>query len=164
MIKKIIKASLTASMVFASATAFAAGLSNSEIVSRAKEYVPAAAEVYDIENDRDDNSSEVKFFDVSDKKLYKVEISNVDGRILEFELKERPENGSLSINKTVEDVKKAVLEEYPEAEIVKVELDRDDGYYHYEVDFITAEYRGEVKLDAETAKIFAREYKYFLRK
>lgn len=164
MIKKLIKATITTTMIFASATAFAAGMTNSEIISKAKEYVPAAAEAYDIENDRDDNSSEVKFFDVSAKKLYKVEISNADGSLMEFEVKERPENGSLSISKTVEDVKKAVLEEYPGAEILKVELDRDDGYYHYEVDFITKEYKGEVKINAETGRIFAREYKYFLRK
>lgn len=50
--------------------------------------------------------------------------------------------------------------EFPNAVFTKVDLDRDKGLYEYELDFYTAEVRGEMKFNPETGAVLEKEIKY----
>ena len=68
--------------------------------------------------------------------------------------------GSSKIVLSSNDVQNMVLKDYPQAIFHKVELDRDNGLYEYEVKFTAPGVKGNYTINPETGVIFEKELKY----
>lgn len=156
--KKIWTAALAAIMALAvSVTAFAA-LSDTFAREIAEKWVPNGAE-YVMTRDHD-NEFKVKFFDRSTNTSYEVEVSKWTESVSEIKTERVNDHGSANIRLNEADIKDIVLNEYPNAAITKIKLDRDDGFYKYEVKFHTNSVRGEMEINPETGAIIERDLDY----
>ena len=68
--------------------------------------------------------------------------------------------GSSKIVLSATDVQNLILKEYPQAVFSKIELDRDNGLYEYEVKFTAPGLRGDYTINPETGVVMEKELKY----
>lgn len=145
----------------ASATAYAA-ISADEAKAIAAKEVPASsthlftkAEMHKLTP-----YFEVKFYDNATNTEYEIDVLQASGAIKEFSLDNKTVFGSSTIGLSTGDVQNIILKEHPQANIYKLELDRDNGLYEYEVKFTAPGVRGEYTLNAETGAVMEKELKY----
>lgn len=145
------------------ATAFAAELINADQAkSIAEKYVPAGSTYLVTLNELHKYHPyyEVKFYHNPTNTEYEVEVYQNGGNVKEFSMDAKAAIGSSKIALSANDVQNIVLKEYPGAVFYKVELDRDNGLYEYEVEFRAPGLRGEMTLNPDTGAVLDKEIKY----
>lgn len=149
-----------ATMAF-SATAFAAINADEARAIAAKEvpasstYIMTKAEMHKLTP-----YFEVKFYDNTTNTEYEIDVLQSNGTIKEYSMDAKTMMGSSKIVLSSADVQNLILKEYPQAVFSKIELDRDNGLYEYDVKFTAPGVRGEYTLNPETGVIFEKELKY----
>lgn len=86
------------------------------------------------------------------KKTYSLEFYAGTGKLLEYEWKLAASNTKSGYIGTAK-AKKLALSKIPNARVIKVEFDTDDGIPVYDVELIKGSYEYEVKIHAKTGKI-----------
>ena len=144
-----------------SATAFAA-ISAEEAKAIAAKEVPASSTHIVTKTDRDNFTPyfEVKFYDNATNTEYEIDVLQSNGTIKEYSMDAKTQMGSSKIVLGTTDVQNLILKEYPQAVFTKIELDRDNGLYEYEVKFTAPGVRGNYTINPETGVIFEKELKY----
>lgn len=155
----LITASL-ATLAF-SATAFAA-ISADEARAIAAKEVPASSThiMTKAEMHKLTPYFEVKFYDNATNTEYEIDVLQSNGAIKEYSMDAKTMMGSSKIVLSSSDVQNLILKEYPQAVFSKIELDRDNGLYEYEVKFTAPGLRGEYTINPETGVVFEKELKY----
>ena len=149
-----------ATMAF-SATAFAAINADEALAIAAKE-VPASSThiMTKAEMHKLTPYFEVKFYDNATNTEYEIDVLQSNGAIKEYSMDAKTMMGSSKIVLSSADVQNLILKEYPQAVFSKIELDRDNGLYEYEVKFTAPGVRGEYTINPETGVVFEKELKY----
>lgn len=149
-----------ATMAF-SATAFAAINADEARAIAAKE-VPASSThiMTKAEMHKLTPYFEVKFYDNATNTEYEIDVLQSNGVIKEYSMDAKTMMGSSKIVLSSADVQNLILKEYPQAVFSKIELDRDNGLYEYEVKFTAPGVRGEYTINPETGVVFEKELKY----
>ena len=149
-----------ATMAF-SATAFAAINADEARAIAAKE-VPASSThiMTKAEMHKLTPYFEVKFYDNATNTEYEIDVLQSNGAIKEYSMDAKTMMGSSKIVLSSADVQNLILKEYPQAVFSKIELDRDNGLYEYEVKFTAPGVRGEYTINPETGVVFEKELKY----
>ena len=144
-----------------SATAFAA-VSADEAKAIAAKEVPASSThiMTKVEMHKLTPYFEVKFYDNATSTEYEIDVLQSNGAIKEYSMDAKTQMGSSKIVLSASDVQALVMKEYPQAVFSKIELDRDNGLYEYEVKFTAPGVRGEYTINPETGIIFEKELKY----
>lgn len=157
----IITAGLTAMAV--SATAFAASLINvDEARAIAEKQVPAGISFVTTKAELNKIVPyyEVKFYDEANHTEYEIDVLQTNGAIKEYSMDAKALFGSSKITLNTNDVQALVLKDYPQAVFHKIELDRDNGLYEYEVKFTAPGLRGKYTVNPETGVVMEKELKY----
>lgn len=144
-----------------SATAFAA-ISADEARAIAAKEVPASSThiMTKAEMHKLTPYFEVKFYDNATNTEYEIDVLQNNGAIKEYSMDAKTMMGSSKIVLSSSDIQNLILKEYPQAVFSKIELDRDNGLYEYEVKFTAPGVRGEYTINPETGVIFEKELKY----
>ena len=144
-----------------SATAFAA-ISADEARAIAAKEVPASSThiMTKAEMHKLTPYFEVKFYDNATNTEYEIDVLQSNGAIKEYSMDAKTMMGSSKIVLSSSDIQNLILKEYPQAVFSKIELDRDNGLYEYEVKFTAPGVRGEYTINPETGVIFEKELKY----
>ena len=103
---------------------------------------------------------EVKFYDNATNTEYEIDVLQSNGAIKEYSMDCKTMMGSSKIVLSSNDVQNMVLKDYPQAIFHKLELDRDNGLYEYEVKFTAPGVKGNYTINPETGVIFEKELKY----
>lgn len=90
-------------------------------------------------------------------KKYKLVYDSKTGKLLEYEWEIAETQSSSGQYIGTEKAKAIALEKVPNATIVKVEFEKDDGVAVYEVEMVKGIYEYEVKIDAKTGTILEFE-------
>lgn len=136
--------------------AFAAtSLTEQQAKTVAEKVVPSGSTYLRTEND--DSNYEVKFYNEANQEWYKVEVNKATQKVVAFDSDALKEQGSKTVKLTETQAKKIVTDEWKDAEILEVSLEKDDGYQEYEVRFKTAAYYGEYTIHPETGAILSRD-------
>lgn len=96
----------------------------------------------------------------ADKK-YTLKFHARTGRLLEYKWKlatQRPQNQNTYIGK--EKAIKIAFAKVPGADLIKVELDKDDGMYVYEIELVKDRIAYEIKIHAKTGKVLEIDKEY----
>lgn len=150
----LLGAALVCSVI--SMQAFAAtSLTEQQAKTVAEKVVPSGSTHLRTEND--DSNYEVKFYNEANQEWYKVEVSKATQKVVAFDSDALKEQGSKTVKLTETQAKKVVTDEWKDAEILGVSLEKDDGYQEYEVRFKTAAYYGEYTIHPETGLILSRD-------
>lgn len=158
MFKKALFTTMVLGMTTVASVAMAA-VNQTEAVNIAKAETSQNAAVFGYEEKF--NKFEIKLQDGATMTRYEVEVDKFTGRIMELEIKHPGLAVSSKVAKSYEDIKAIVLAEYPDANIIKLELDREDYGHKYEVKFSNAKYRkAELDINPETGAIVERDLKY----
>lgn len=144
-----------------SATAFAA-VSADEAKAIAAKEVPASSThiMTKVEMHKLTPYFEVKFYDNATSTEYEIDVLQSNGAIKEYSMDAKTQMGSSKIVLSAADVQALILKDYPQAVFSKIELDRDNGLYEYDVKFTAPGVRGEYTINPETGIIFEKELKY----
>lgn len=105
----------------------------------------------------DDGMAQYKVKLKKGNKKYKLVYDSKTGRLLEYEWEITETKSSSSQYIGAEKAKAIALEKVPNATVVKVELDKDDGVAVYEVELVKGAYEYDIKIDAKTGKILEFE-------
>lgn len=125
-------------------------------IKKATQYVPANSKMLTaIEKG---SYYEVKFYNKDTDEAYEVEVDHAAQAIEEFKSKKVNLRGSNTIKLDEEAAKKIVLNEYPNAEILSVTLDKDDWFQEYKIMIAHGNMRGEVEISPETGVILERDF------
>lgn len=150
----LLGAALVCSVI--SMQAFAAtSLTEQQAKTVAEKVVPSGSTYLRTEND--DSNYEVKFYNEANQEWYKVEVNKATQKVVAFDSDALKEQGSKNVKLTETQAKKIVTDEWKDAEILEVSLEKDDGYQEYEVRFKTAAYYGEYTIHPETGAILSRD-------
>ena len=128
----------------------ASGLSEDQVtVTKAKLGLGSGTIVYHIEY-------------IADGSLYKYEIKASDGTVLDREKEYTNNTSSPSTTVTYlsyEEAKNIVLNDagITDAKFTKIDLDKDDGSVHYEIEFVSGNTEYEYEIDAVTGRIISKE-------
>lgn len=94
-------------------------------------------------------------------KKYELKYHARTGKLLEYEWEITVKKTSKNENYIgVDKAKSIALEKVPDAVVVKVEFDKDDGVPVYEVELVKDEFEYEIKIHAKTGKILEIEREY----
>ncbi len=105
-----------------------------------------------IKSEQDDDGFE---FDIRDGDyVYEVEVQQRNGDVVKVEKDYEPQ-GDVTV--TEAEAKEIALLKVPNGEIVKLELDHDDGQANYEVEIVKDNYEHEIEINAVTGKIVEYE-------
>ena len=144
-----------------SATAFAAISANEAKAIAAKEVPTSSTHIMTkMEMHKLTPYFEVKFYDNATNTEYEIDVLQSNGAIKEYSMDAKTMMGSSKIVLSAGDVQALVMKEYPQAVFSKIELDRDNGLYEYEVKFSAPGVRGNYTINPETGVIFEKELKY----
>lgn len=154
--KKAMLIALTVLAVTATATMTTfASMTETQARDQAEKYVPAGSTHY--KTKLEDGKYEVKFYHEKNAEKYEVELDNATKEFLSFESEKFDDRGGNKVTLTEQQAKDVVTEELPEAEIMQVSLDDNDGYKEYEVTFYTDDYYGKYTIHTEDGAILERE-------
>lgn len=158
MSKKICTLLLAACALVVSGTCFAQ-ITTKEAIEIGRKEVPAIAVICGTENE----PTEIKvfFFDNSTNRNYEVEIDAITGKVKELEIVGSQIVGSTTVLKTTEDIRKIVLEKYPDAQNLVIKKEKEGNNTVFEAEFSTPKYSEvEMKLNPVTGAIGKEELKY----
>ena len=147
-------------LVFGSMGALAASITEKEALKIARKEVPAKAKLVETEWDKKNKEWEFEFLTRNKKQKYEVEVSKKTGNVIEIEmeLQNVGKAGKYSVKKAA--AEKTVLEAFPDATKMKIRKVTEDGSKIYRITFVTAAFKGEVKIHGENGKIIKWEKKY----
>ncbi len=112
--------------------------------------------------DYDDGVSEYKVKLSKGAKEYKLVYDAKSGRLIEYEWKIIPKKSSKADKYIgVEKAKSIALKKAPNADVIKVEYDNDDGLSVYEIEMREGAYEYELKLNAKTGAVLEFEKDIF---
>lgn len=131
-------------------------LSKSSIEKKALKKVPNAA-VVSTTLTYDDGMSQYKVRLKKGSKKYKLVYDAKKGKLLEYEWEITKTQSSASQYIGAEKAKAIALKKVPNATVVKVEFDKDDGVAVYEVELVKGNYEYDIKIDAATGAILEFE-------
>ena len=170
-LRKILMTVIAACVLAVSATGLAASSSvganikaslnaKNAAIAAAKQEVPADCNYY---GTKEENAFyDVKYQSPSDLAYYDVMVEKATAKIDHITISGSRFPGSVTINKTVDDVKAIILGTYPDAtniEVVK-KVDTDKVLTIYEVTFTTPKFTGMAKLNPATGAYGYRELNY----
>ena len=158
MLKKML---VTVSVLGALAVAsvgFAAA-SMEQAIEAAKAELPAGVVLQS--RDKHDDEYVLRFRDNDTLLTYKVEVKTFSGLVDEVEILGSNIPGSTTVVKTPEEIRTIILEAYPDATNIFIELDQEGNNKYYEVEFLTKKFKGEVKVNPVTGAFGKREHDYF---
>lgn len=101
---------------------------------------------------------EVKFYNKDKDETYELEIDHATQQVKEFKSKKVSLRGSNTIKLNEEAIKKIVLKEYPNAEILSIALDKDDWLQEYKINISHGNMVGELEINPETGTILKRDF------
>ncbi len=134
-------------------------LSKSAIKKKALNKVKNAT-VVSVNLTHDDGMAIYKVRLTKGDKSYKLEYNSKTGKLLEYKWEiSVKKNASATTEKYIgtEKAKSIALQKVPNATIVKIKFDTDDGVEVYEVDMVKGIYEYELKINARTGKIIEFE-------
>lgn len=99
-------------------------------------------------SEQDDDEFEFDIRDGDD--VYEVEVQRSNGAIIKVEKEYEPE-GDVTV--TEAEAKEIALKKVPNGEMVKLELEHDNGQAKYEVEIVKDNYSYEIEMNAVTGKI-----------
>jgi uncharacterized membrane protein YkoI len=152
--KRLLLAVLGLSLVATSASAFA--MSQQDARNTANGYVPADAKYTYVSEDED--SFDV-FFRSADK-AYEVDVNKLPGRVTDVSIDTLNAALSTAVNISADDAKAAVLKLYPNAKVMKVNLDRDSYKTSYDVKFVVDGVRGDADVLAANGVVLEVDLDY----
>lgn len=123
----------------------------------AQKNVPAGSICY--YSKEDTYKYEFKFYNDDKMEEYKIEIEKTSQSIVSYKVELYDDIGSSRVNLNETKIKEIVLKEIPKAEILSVELDKDDLLKKYKVKFKVDSYYGKFEVNPETGVILEKEYK-----
>ena len=129
-------------------------------IAVAKQEVPADCNYYGIKNEP--GFYDVKYQSPSDLAYYDVLVDKATNKIDHITVSGSRFPGSVTITKTVDDVKAIILATYPDATNIAVEkkVDTDKVLTIYEATFKTPKFTGVAKLNPATGAYGHRELNY----
>lgn len=124
----------------------------------ARQMVPQGAVLEETQKEQDEY--EFTFYDEGSKGTYEVTVSRKSGSVKKLEIEFSQRKGAETPSLTEDDIKAFVLETYPGAEIILIQLGIDDGLYSYEVSFHTDSLRGSMEINAATKEVMECTLRY----
>lgn len=153
--KKAMLIALTVLAVTATATMTTfASMTETQARDKAENYVPAGSTHY--KTKLEDGKYEVKFYHEKNAEKYEVELDSSTKEFLSFESEKFDDRGGSKVTLTEQKAKNVVTDELPDAEILQVTLDNNDGFQEYEVTFYTDDYYGKYTIHTENGAILER--------
>ncbi len=152
--KRLLALTLGISLMATSAVAFA--MSQEDARNMANAYVPADAQYSHVAEDNDS-------FDViyrSADNVYEVDVDKKLGKVTDLSIDKINPTLSTAVNITADDAKAAVLAIYPNANITKVNLDRDSYKVTYDVKFVDNGVRGDADILASDGTVLEIDLDY----
>ena len=184
MLKKLVTCLLALSIMVGAAVAFAAEKANTEAgpvaktehkyphayekeILAAKSEIPAAAEYQGMLVEKEtDKTMAFTFFDNSTLRAYEVTV--IKGIIKVKTVKIGGSNipGSITVNKTVDDIEEIIRLEYPDVKNISIEQKYEGNLSYYEAKLETQRFTADLKINPVTGAIGSRvlEYKVELPK
>lgn len=147
--------SLCLMAVFIAISAHALALSDAEVETSARTYVPPEATLRKIE--LDDGMYEATFFVEASGEKIKIKVSPQTGEVVELESEMKGASGAKSVEINAQQIAQAVEAAYPGAQVIRYDEERDDGLYTIDVFFSADGLYGTLELDAQDAKIIGRQ-------
>ena len=126
-------------------------------VARAE--VPPDAVFRGLKDDKDTVMFE--FFDNNTLRSYEAVVLKSVNKVQEVQIGGSNNPGSATVTKTPQNIEAIVLQEYPDAKNIEIELMKEGNLNHYEVVFETAKFsKVEVKLNPVTGAIGSQKLQY----
>lgn len=144
--------------VFAANTSGTDSFSVEDAKAAAAEYLPDGSSF--LRSDTDDREYELKYYNEDLNELYEIEVNRSSGKVTKLESQKTNRQDSREVKLSVSDVEKLVSEEYEEVQRLSVVLDRDDGYYVYDVTLISEDQKIELEIQPVSGEILEREIHY----
>lgn len=119
-------------------------------------YLPSDAQL--VKNELDGGVTEEEYY--SESRMEKYDLDLVQNTVRKFESELLYDYGSATIKLTEEQAKAIVTSELPNAEIVAVIQDLDDGLWEYKVTFMGDGYHGKYTINPESGTILKRSIQY----
>lgn len=152
--KRLLTFALGLSIVATSAVAFA--MTQQDAKNLANSYVPTDAQYSHITEDKHDY--EVFYRTTTD--LYEVEVDKNLNKVKSVSIDKLSPVLSTDIKISADDAKAILLKEYPNANIVRVKLDRDSYKTTYDIDFIVDGVKADMEILASDGTILETEIEY----
>lgn len=139
-----------------SATAMAAtGLSEQEARRTAEQHIPEGSVFHSA--GLDSRKYELKYYNEKKQERYEVDVLISTKKVTSFESELFADEGSTEVALSEDEIKKLVVSDLPNAEVVSVTLDKSDILREYDVVIKAADYYGELTLNPKTGKILSRD-------
>ncbi|WP_405378677.1 PepSY domain-containing protein [Phascolarctobacterium sp.] len=160
MLKKLFVLTAAALAISGSALGLAAPVAQQRAaIEAAKAEVPATCVMYGYREDEE--KSVINFRDNDAFLEYEVDVVTATAKVVEVEIKGSNFAGSTQVAKSVEDIRAIVLEAYPDAQNLVIELEKEGNAQYYEAEFSTPKFiKAELKLNPVTGAIAEREHDY----
>ncbi|MCH3950087.1 MAG: hypothetical protein LKE33_03990 [Acidaminococcus sp.] len=163
----VVAAAVTGSVAGTAVPVYAAAVSDTisakqTAINNASQVVPAAAKLVGAKTGEDE--FELEYLDPDTLERYEVEVDRATQKVKEVEVKSSNYPGSVTVNKTPEDVKAAITARYPDAKNIVVETVKDDKegtpFVVYKATFETDAFAGEALLNPATCYIGYQDLEY----
>lgn len=156
--KRLVIAALVVGTLSATSLYAATNISTvkEKAIKKATEQVPANSQML-MAVDKG-SYSKVKFYNKDKDETYEVEIDHTTQGVKEFKSEKVSLRGSNTIKLNNEAIKKIVLKEYPNAEILNISLDKGGWLQEYEVTLTNDNMIGELEINPETGVILKRDF------
>lgn len=158
MLKKMVLTMGVLGALTASAVGFAS-VPAQRAIDAAKAELPAGVVMYGVA-ERDDEYV-INFRDNATYLEYEVEVKMATAKVDEIEIKGSNIPGSTTVVKTPAEIRAIILETYPDATNIEIELEQEGNNKYYEAEFFTPKFKGEAKLNPVTGAFGKRELDYF---
>ena len=109
----------------------------------------------------DNDDYEIIFYDKQNFEYNKLDLNRFTNIVTEISSEKTYDKGSQTVNITDIDASNIVKTEFPDAQIIKIELEVDNGLYVYKVDFNTANRYASYEINPTTGNILERSIKLY---
>ncbi|HIU64507.1 MAG TPA: hypothetical protein IAB06_05700 [Candidatus Avacidaminococcus intestinavium] len=131
-----------------------------DAIEVARVEVPVDASLLGYQQDNDE--MKVVFQDPATFEQYFVKVDIAKSKVKEVNIKGAVfVLGSTVVNKTLEDIRAALLSVYPTAKDIVITTKSDMNNIYYEAEFVTEKFKGEAKFNPATGAVIERELYYY---
>ncbi len=113
--------------------------------------VPSGSQMMGME--QDDDEYEFLYVSADGTQRYEIEVSKQTGEMVKYEREAVAPQRSAEVKLSEQQAKDVLLKEYPQAELLSIRLDQDDGNAEYEAVFTTDGYQGSMEIQAASGEI-----------
>lgn len=113
-----------------------------------------------LRSETDDREYDLKYYNESLKELYELEVNRLTGKVTKLESQKTDHRGGTEIKLSQTDIEDLISKQYDNYQSLSTKLDRDDGYYIYEVSLISGDQKIELEIHPGTGEILEREIHY----